>query len=117
MTKAQAAESITALMSGYSAMTDAQKAGAIEAAKALADLIDEAPTTPETITVREYIEGEEERPVFLHTHCGALQVTGVHFFSDGPWLVTGRGLTQSSWCVAYSDRLYFDKAEAERSAS
>ena len=117
MTKAQAAESITALMSGYSAMTDAQKAGAIEAAKALADLIDEAPTTPETITVREYLEGEEERPVFLHTHCGAFQVSGVHFFSDGPWLVTGHGFNQASWCVSYGERLYFDKAEAERSAS
>ena len=75
------------------------------------------PIVPATITVREYLEGEEERPVFLHTHLGTFQVTGVHFFSDGPWLVTGRGLTQSSWCVAYSDRLYFDKAEAERSAS
>ena len=75
------------------------------------------PIVPATITVREYLEGEEERPVFLHTHCGTFQVTGVHFFSDGPWLVTGRGLSQASWCVSYGERLYFDKAEAERSAS
>ena len=70
-----------------------------------------------TITVREYLEGEEERPVFLHTHCGTFQVTGVHFFGDGPWLVTGRGLNQASWCVSYGERLYFDQAEAERSTS
>jgi hypothetical protein len=70
-----------------------------------------------TITVREYLEGEEERPVFLHTHCGSFQVTGVHFFGDGPWLVTGRGLNQASWCVSYGERLYFDQAEAERSTS
>ena len=75
------------------------------------------PIVPTTITVREYLEGEEERPVFLHTHLGALQVTGVNFFSDGPWLRTGHGWLTASWCVAYSDRLYFDKAEAERSAS
>ena len=75
------------------------------------------PIEPATITVREYLEGEEEGPVFLHTHCGTFQVTGVHFFHDGPWLITGRGFHQASWCVSYGERLYFDKAEAERSAS
>ena len=73
--------------------------------------------TAETTTVREYLEGEEVGPVFLHTHCGTFQVTGVHFFSDGPWLVTGHGFNQASWCVSYGERLYFDKAEAQRSAS
>ena len=150
MTKNQAAESITTLMSGYSTMTDVQKADTIEAVTKLASMVDDEPAThrngtarqtakvdltgrvgyldarydtsgdpivPATITVREYLEGEEEGPVFLHTHCGALQVTGVHFFHDGPWLVTGHGLNQASWCVSYGARLYFDKAEAERSAS
>lgn len=78
---------------------------------------DDDPIAPATITVREYLEGEEEGPVFLHTHLGALLVTGVNFFSDGPWLRTGHGWLTASWCVAYSDRLYFNKAEAERSAS
>jgi hypothetical protein len=150
MTENQAAESITALMSGYSTMTDVQKADAIEAVAKLAGMVDDEPATrrngtasqttktgltgrvgyldakydtsgdpivPATVTVREYLEGEEEGPVFLHTHCGVLQVTGVHFFHDGPWLVTGHGLGQASWCASYGERLYFDKAEAERSAS
>ena len=70
-----------------------------------------------TITVRQYLEGEDERPVYLHTHHGALRVTGVHFFGDGPWLVTGHGFHAASWCVAYNERLYFSEAEAERQAS
>ena len=31
--------------------------------------------------------------------------------------ITGRGLGQASWCVSYGERLYFDQAVAERSAS
>ena len=41
MTKTQAADVIDSIMAGYSAMTAAQKVGAIEAVKVISDLLDE----------------------------------------------------------------------------
>ena len=48
MTKSQAAESITVLVPGYSTMTDAQKADAIEAVTKLAGMVDDEPAPAAT---------------------------------------------------------------------
>ena len=43
------------------------------------------------MTVRDYIAGnyDKRRPVYIDTHCGRLEVTGIRWPETNPWIVTG----------------------------
>jgi len=60
-----------------------------------------------TATVRSYSDGElEGLDVYLPTAWGDQLVTGIRQFSDGPWIVTGKGyLNQRSFAVCWDTKL------------
>ncbi|HET6494565.1 MAG TPA: hypothetical protein VFH61_04265 [Thermoleophilia bacterium] len=58
------------------------------------------------ITVRDYADGTVTESLSISTAWGDLEVTGIRLFSDGPWIVTGRGtFHQQSFAVCWDTKL------------
>lgn len=64
-----------------------------------------------TTTVRQYAhEDRGGRALYIETWCGPQLVTGIQHFSDGPWIVTGKGFGQSSYAVCWDTKLRVEQA-------
>ena len=64
-------------------------------------------TTTDTTTVRRYSDGEHAgQQLYLETAWGDLLVTGIRYFSDGPWIITGKGWqSERTFAVCWDTRL------------
>jgi len=57
------------------------------------------------VTVGDYIKRKPTEDFYIPTFSGLHKVEYVRWPDTDPWVVTGSGLNQSSWCVHYGTTL------------